>query len=195
MTMPNSTINPNRADAINIPHEHFQYKTIAIYPDFSGAGAALSTLRSNGFTDNQISLLGREQENWEENLKLEWAAQETAKGALTGAALGSIPGLVIVAGTVLTGGAGLLVFGPMVALTALGLGTIGGGIGGGIIGATNSIDSDEEPTDIDTAVKDAIGLGHWVVIAHCYDHDEATRAQLLLQNGRIVPEIKVEADS
>lgn len=191
MTMSNSTINLNRADAINIPHEHFQYKTIAIYPDFSGAGTALSTLRSNGFTDNQISLLGREQENWEENLKLEWASQETAKSALGGAALGSIPGLVLVAGTVLTGGAGLLVFGPMAALTALGLGTLGGGL----MGAASNIETDQEPTDIDELVADAIGQGHWVIIAHCHNHDEATRAQLLLQNGRIVPEIKVEADS
>ncbi len=170
---------------------NFQYKTVAIYPDFPSVGVALSTLRNNGFSDDQISLLGREQENWEENLKIEWATQETAKSALAGAAIGSLPGLVLVAGTVLTGGAGLLVFGPMAALTALGLGTIGGGI----MGAASNIETDQEPTDIDQAIADAIGLGQWVIIAHSHDHDEATSAKLLLQNGRIVPEIKVEADS
>ncbi len=46
--------------------------------------------------------------------------------------MGAIPGLVLVTGIALTGGAGLLVAGPMVAaMSALGLGSLAGGTHGG----------------------------------------------------------------
>jgi hypothetical protein len=55
-------------------------------------------LKKEGFTNDQISLLGREQEHWQENLEQEWNALDATKGVLEGAASGSIPGLVLVTG-------------------------------------------------------------------------------------------------
>lgn len=45
----------------------FLYKTIAIYSDFADAGSALALSKKEGFSADQISLLGREQEHWQEN--------------------------------------------------------------------------------------------------------------------------------
>lgn len=171
------------------PARNFMYKTVAIYPNFSDVGAAVILLKKNGFTEDKISLLGREQEHWQESLKFEWEALHTAKGSLEGAALGSIPGLVLVAGIALTGGAGLLVAGPMaVALTSLGLGAVGGGLMGGV--AVN-IDGEVDPVDVDKEVIEAIGLGQWVIVAHSYDKAEAMIAQSLLPHGRTVHENNV----
>ena len=72
-----------------ITTEGLPYKTIAIYPRFSDVGAATFLLKNNGFTSDQISLLGREQENWQKNLEVEWGGIETAKDTLGGAVLGS----------------------------------------------------------------------------------------------------------
>ena len=162
------------------------YKTIAIYPNFADAGGAMVLLKRKGFTNDQISLLGREQEHWQEELDQEWDALKTAKGSLEGAALGSIPGLVLVAGIALTGGAGLLVAGPMIgAMTALGLGALGGSVIGGV--ASNNTD-DVKIMDVEEEVKSAISHGLWVIIAHCHDEAEANRAQALLPNSHAVLE-------
>jgi len=45
-----------------------RYKTIAIHPNFADVGGAISLLKKEGFTNGQISLLGREQEHWQEKL-------------------------------------------------------------------------------------------------------------------------------
>lgn len=120
----------------------FPYRTIAIYPDFNDVGGALALLKNAGFTNNQISLLGREQEHWKERLSTKWEAMNTATCTLEGAALGAIPGLALVAGVALTGGVGLLAVGPMVvALEALGLGALGGSLMGGV---ANNVDSTEK---------------------------------------------------
>jgi hypothetical protein len=164
----------------------FLYKTIAICPNFSDVGVAMTLLNKEGFTNDQISLLGREQEHWQEELGHEWDALKTAKGTLEGAALGSIPGLVLVAGVALTGGAGLLVAGPMVAaMTALGMGALGGSVMGGV--ASNNLD-DVQTMNVEEAVKDAISHGQWVIVAHSYNEAEAMHAQALLPNSRIVLE-------
>ncbi len=163
--------------------EDFPYKTIAIYPKFSDVGAALLLLRKHGFIDDQISLLGREQENWQKNLETEWTGIQTAKDTLGGAAIGSIPGLILVAGVALTGGAGILVAGPMlVAMTSLGLGALGGSMIGA---AANKLDITNNTVDINQELADAIEQGKWVIVAHSYDQADAIRAQELLENSRI----------
>jgi hypothetical protein len=164
----------------------YRYKTIAIYPNFADVGSAISLLKKEGFTNDQISLLGREQEHWQEKLGQEWDGLKTTKGVLEGAALGSIPGLVLVTGIALTGGAGLLVAGPMVgAMTALGLGALGGSLMGG---ASSNLDDDVQTIDIEKTVEDAISHGQWVVVAHSHNEAEAMRAHALLPNSRNVLE-------
>ena len=163
-------------------------KIVAIYPNFADVGDAIFLLKNEGFTDDQISLLGREQEHWQEKLGNEWEAHKTAKFALAGGALGAVPGLVLVAGVALTGGAGLLVAGPMIgALSALGMGSLAGSLmGAGSNVADTALNVEEE-------VAIAISLGHWVIIVHCHTDAEAAHAQGLLPNRRIVRDNDVKA--
>jgi uncharacterized protein YjbJ (UPF0337 family) len=163
-------------------------KIVAIYPNFADVGDAIFLLKNEGFTDDQISLLGREQEHWQEKLGNEWEAHKTAKLALAGGALGAVPGLVLVAGIAITGGAGLLVAGPMLAaLSALGLGSLAGslmGAGSSVVDTTLSVEEE---------VANAISLGHWVIIVHCHSDAEAAHAQGLLPNRRIVRDNDIKA--
>ena len=164
----------------------FLYKTIAICPNFADVGTNLALLENEGFANDQISLLGREQEHWQENIKQEWDALKTAKGALGGAALGAIPGLVIITGMALTGGVGLLAAGPLVvAMSTLGFGALSGGVMGG---GLSNFDSKEKILNVREEVEDAISHGKWVIIAHSYDEAEAKHAQSLLPDSHTVHE-------
>lgn len=167
----------------HVHYQTFPFRTVAIYPDLAGAAEAIALLNKEGFASEQISLLGREQDNWREKLELNWKMAHAAKGSAVGAALGSIPGLVLVTGVAISGGIGILAVGPMLtALTTLGMGALGGGLMGG---AVNSLDRSQQFSHIREAVEDAIGRGQWVVIAHCHDETEAMHAQSLLPDSRI----------
>lgn len=167
---------------------HPVYKVVGIYPNFTEVADALALLKREGFADDRISLLGREQEHWQENLGKEWEAHKAAKGALMGGALGAVPGLVLVAGIALTGGAGLLVAGPMLgAMSALGMGSLVGGLMGA---GSNTVDV---PLNVEEEVANAIGLGQWVVVVECHSDAEAARAQGLLPARRVVWDNKTKA--
>src|ERR1019366_10183046 len=108
-------------------------------------------------------------------------AHNTAKFALTGGALGAVPGLVLGAGIAITGGVGLLAAGPMLAaLSALGFGSLAGSL----MGAGSSVA--DTMLSVEEEVANAISLGHWVIIVHCHTDAEAAHAQGLLPNRRIV---------
>lgn len=161
--------------------QDFLYRIVAIYPNFTDVEDAIFLLKNEGFTDDQISLLGREQEHWQEKLGNEWEAHKSTKGALAGGALGAVPGLMLVAGIAMTGGAGLLVAGPMLgALSALGMGSLAGSLMGAGSGLADRM------LNVEEEVANAISLGHWVIIVHCHTDAEATHAQGLLPNRRIV---------
>jgi hypothetical protein len=164
----------------------FLHKTIAVYPAFADVTDALFLLKNEGFTDDQISLLGREQPHWQDMIGHEWEKRKTAKGALEGAAMGAIPGLVLVTGIALTGGVGLLVAGPMVAaMSALGLGSLAGSMMGAV---TGDPDIAGRTPDVEGEVADAISHGRWVIVVHSYTEIEAAHALALLPNRRIVRE-------
>ncbi len=161
--------------------QDFLYKIVGIYPNFADVRDAIFLLKNEGFTDGQISLLGREQEHWQEKLGNEWEEHKSAKGALVGGGLGAVPGLVLVAGIAITGGAGLLAAGPMLgALSALGMGSVAGSL----MGAGSSVA--DKMLSVEEEVANAISLGHWVIIVHCHTDAEAAHAQGLLPNRRIV---------
>src|SRR5450759_2532214 len=186
MKTSSSASSPTSTGEVMPVMDGFVYKTIAIYPDFADVGGAFILLNKEGFTNDQISLLGREQEHWQEKLGHEWETLKTAKGALEGAALGAIPGLVLVTGIALTGGVGLLVMGPIVGgMSALGLGALAGSVMGA--GASN-LDSAEEIFNVEEEMADAVSHGHWVIVVHSHTKVEAAHAQALLPNRRIVPE-------
>jgi hypothetical protein len=166
--------------------ENFPYKTVAIYPKFGDVADALILLNNEGFHSEQISLLGREQAHWREKIGHEWETLKTTKAALGGAALGAIPGLVLIAGIALTDGVGVLVAGPMVgAMSALGMGSLVGCLMGA---GSSNLDIAEKVPTVEEEVADAIGHGHWVIVVHTRREDEAMRAQSLLPNRCIVRE-------
>jgi hypothetical protein len=149
-------------------------------------GDAFLLLNKEGFTNDQISLLGREQEHSQEKLGHEWETLKTAKGAMEGVALGAsaIPGLALVTGIALTGGVGLLVAGPMIAgMPALGMGTLAGGLMGA---DASNLEGAEKILNVEEEVADAISHGHWVIVVHSHTEVEAAHARALLPNRRIV---------
>jgi len=191
MTTPTSVSSAQAGKAPSfLGHVHYKtylYRTIAIFPDLASVADAITLLNKEGFDSEQISLLGREQENWREKLDVEWQMLHTAKGAAGGAALGLIPGLVLATGVAITGGVGVLAAGPMIsALATLGMGALGGGLLGG---AVSNLDSTQRPAHIREEIKDAIGRGQWVVMVHSHDETEAMHAQSLLpSDSRIARE-------
>lgn len=191
MTTPTSSASSAQAGKApsflgHVHYKTFIFRTIAIYPDLAGVADAITLLNKEGFDSDQISLLGREQENWKEKLELDWQMLHTAKGAAGGAALGLIPGLVLATGVAISGGIGVLAAGPMLsALATLGMGALGGGLMGG---AVSNLNSTERPAHIRDEIKDAIGRGQWVVMVHSHDETEAMHAQSLLPDSRIARE-------
>lgn len=165
------------------PKGTFDHKTIAVYPDFADVGDAFLLLNKNGFSNDQISVLGREQPHWQENVGREWETFKVTKAAAGGAALGAVPGLVLLSGIVLTGGVGVLVVGPMVsAMATLGMGALGGGV----MGAGSSLlDISDTRLSVEQEVAEAIGLGQWVVVVHTGTEAEAQRARALMPYRRI----------
>jgi hypothetical protein len=161
--------------------EELPYKAIAIYPNFSDVGDALVMLNTASITSDQISLLGQEQEHWQEDTGHEWEKLKVAKGAAWGAALGAIPGLVLVTGVAFTGGAGLLVAGPMLgAMSALGMGSLAGGLMGA---GSSKVDGAEVMLNLEEKVVSALRHGNWVIVVHSRTEPEAAHAQALLSNG------------
>jgi uncharacterized protein YjbJ (UPF0337 family) len=167
---------------------HPVYKVVGIFPKFGDVADAIHQLNSAGIGEDRISVLGREQEHWQEKLGQEWEANKSAKGALVGGALGAVPGLVLVAGVALTGGVGLLVAGPMLgAMSALGMGSLVGGLMGA---GSNAVDA---PLNVEEEVANAISLGQWVVVVECHSDAEAAQAQELLPARRVVWDNKTKA--
>src|SRR5450759_1251434 len=184
MKTSSSASSPTSTGEVMPVMDGFVYKTIAIYPDFADVGGAFILLNKEGFTNDQISLLGREQEHWQEKLGHEWETLKIAKGTAEGAGLGAIPGLVLVTGIALTGGVGLLVAGPLIAgMSALGLGALAGGLMGA---RASNPDSAEKIPTVEEEVADAISHGRWVIVVHSYTEVEAAHARALLPNRRIV---------
>ncbi len=177
-------VNATSIDEVLAPLDHFFYKTVAIFPVFAEAAKAIAALNTRGIANDRISLLGREQEHWQQDFKLERKSLTPAKGAMVGAALGAIPGLVLVSGIALTGGAGLLVAGPLFAvMSALGMGALSGGVIGA---ASKALNVDETVHDLEKEVTSALGQGHWVVIVHDHAESDAKISQTLLPESHIV---------
>ncbi len=172
-----------RGDAMP-PVQTSDYMTIGIYPDFTDAVDAVARLKAEGFTDAQISLLGREQEHWQERLGHEWETFKITKATAGGAALGAVPGLVIVTGIALTGGVGLLVAGPMIAaVSALGMGALCGAFMGA---NSTTLEIADKKVGLEAEVAEAIGRGQWVIVVHTETEVADLRARTMMPNRRIV---------
>lgn len=113
-------------------------QVIGIFGDASTAGRAVEALEQYPFPDSRISLVvsehvGPEGFGIKRHTK---AAEGTAVGATSGAALGALVAGLTAVGAVATGGVGLLAAGPLVAAFAgAGMGATAGAVGGAAIGA------------------------------------------------------------
>lgn len=109
-----------------------------IYETPNRAASAVQALEANGIPSEDISLLigdnfDRDAFAVQTHSK---AAEGVAVGATTGAAVGALIAGLTAVGTIATGGAGLLVAGPIVAaLAGAGTGATAGGVLGGLVGA------------------------------------------------------------
>jgi len=110
----------------------------ALYETPNRAAQAVQALEAEGVPSEDISLLigdnfDRDAFAMKTHTK---AAQGVAVGATSGAAIGALVGGLTAVGTIATGGAGLLVAGPIVAaLAGAGTGATAGGVLGGLVGA------------------------------------------------------------
>lgn len=110
--------------------------TTAIFNSPAEAAAAVAALEHRGFADKDISVLMSDA--YGKDFKMETSSklpEGAAIGAGTGGALGALIAGLTAVGSIVTGGAGLLVAGPLVAaLAGAGAGSAAGGIIGGLVG-------------------------------------------------------------
>ncbi|GBG54814.1 membrane protein [Sporomusaceae bacterium FL31] len=103
-----------------------QKTVIGVFATRSDAETAVQTLRSQGFTNEEINIVSKNQKN--NNVSYD---DDITDGALTGSTIGGIGGLLIGAGAMVVPGVGpLLAAGPISA--AIG-GALAGGLAGGLI--------------------------------------------------------------
>lgn len=145
----------------------------AIFESNNNAAGSLESLVAKGFDSGDISLIASEDFDHETfgvetHSKL---AEGAAIGAGTGGAIGAVIAGLTAVGTIATGGAGLLVAGPIVAaLAGAGAGAAGGSVLGGLIGSGI-------PEHEVKHYEDAIKKGHVMVGVNCKDSDECDTAR------------------
>lgn len=109
----------------------------AIFESHPNAAGAIETLAARGIPQSRISLVAsddfdRDSFGVETHSKL---AEGAAIGAGVGGAIGAVVAGLTLVGAVATGGAGLLIAGPLVAaLAGAGAGAAGGSVLGGLVG-------------------------------------------------------------
>lgn len=141
------------------------------------AAAAVHSLESQGVEPSKISLVAGESFDKEafgidSHTKL---AEGVAIGTGTGGAIGAVVAGLTTVGAVVSGGAGLVVAGPLVAaLAGAGAGAAGGGILGGLVGLAI-------PEHEVKHYQDSIEKGSVLVGVECADGDGKERARKTLE--------------
>lgn len=156
--------------------EKYTYKLCGLFPDQEAANAARERLSASGYPENQLFLLGAEDRAADRKLEpeREEVLDSTIKDLLAGAGIGAGVGT---AGAATLAGAGVtLVLATPVLATLLAAGY--GAAIGSIAGAGKALHVRE--ADFAVMVKDAIRNGHWALIAHAKDEQEANQARELL---------------
>lgn len=151
-----------------------------IAPTQSVAAGIVASLKSAGFTDNDISVLFPDKTSTrdfahEAHTK---APEGAAVGATTGGAIGGALGLLAGIGLLAIPGLGPFVAaGPiMAALSGLGVGAAAGGIAGALIGMGIP---ELEAKRYEGKVKD----GNILISAHAETSEETSRAKEIFRNG------------
>ena len=101
---------------------------VAVFDTASGAERAISELRRQGFSQEEINIVSKNRTNGQQNGQYE---DDITDGALTGSTLGGIGGLLIGAGALAIPGIGpIIAAGPIAGALS---GALAGGIAGGLI--------------------------------------------------------------
>jgi uncharacterized protein (TIGR02271 family) len=146
---------------------------IGTYRDMETAIAVVNDLVNGGFHRNSISVIANDADKkYSSYIDNEGAADDTAKGAGIGAAIGGLGGLLLGLGALAIPGVG-----PVIAAGPLAAALAGAGIGavtGGIIGALVDLGIPEESAEI---YAESVRRGNALVAAQVEDQrvDEATR--------------------
>lgn len=105
-----------------------QLTLVAIFDTASGAEKAVNELRQQGFTQEEINIVSKDQSRDRQNSRYE---DDITDGALTGSTLGGIGGLIIGTGALAIPGIGpIIAAGPIAGALS---GALAGGIAGGLI--------------------------------------------------------------
>lgn len=100
---------------------------LGIFPKQEDADAALFELGDAGFISQEVSVIANE-----DKMK-EYQSGVGGEATVTGGILGGLAGLLIAATPVVLPGVGILVAGPLVALTGLAVGAVTGGLLGTLV--------------------------------------------------------------
>ncbi|MES1982547.1 MAG: hypothetical protein V4443_08720 [Pseudomonadota bacterium] len=162
----------------------FPYETIAIYPNPAELAKALKLLNKEGYTKDQLSILGREQQDWNEKLKKDLGSLDNSDATTESGTLAIFSGVAIAVGVALTGGIGLLAAGPIAAyVAAVGMGAMTTGVLGGVVAV---MDNDHAAHTITEEVKNAILKGEWVLVVHSNNEEDAKRIEALLPGSKSI---------
>ncbi|MCC6909673.1 MAG: hypothetical protein IT430_17190 [Phycisphaerales bacterium] len=151
----------------------------ALFDSPQNAAIAVRTLESRGVSGDEISLVAsenfqRESFGIDSHSKL---PEGVALGAGTGGAIGALVAGLTAVGAIATGGAGVVVAGPVIAaLAGAGAGATGGGIIGGLIGLVI-------PEHEVKHYSDAFEEGKVLVGVHCETAEDKRRAREALKDS------------
>lgn len=144
---------------------------IGVFESRSRAENAVNTLRSQGFTTEEINIVSKKQRNQDQDGVYD---DDITDGTLTGGTLGGIGGLLMGAGALMLPGLGpILAVGPIAAAVG---GAIAGGIAGGLIDWGI-------PAEASQRYEQEVAHGSILAIIRTDAAKVDSAAQILRQNG------------
>lgn len=154
-------------------------KIIAYFEEKNQAEEAIQEIRNSGFENNEISILGNE-ENQDENKR---GNQILADGAIAGGAYGGIAGFALTAGAFLVPGVG-----PILAVGPLG-GILAGALTGGVAGALIDYGIPEEQSK---HYEEKLQEGNIITVLQADEEQIEEAAEILRNHG--AKDVKVNED-
>jgi uncharacterized membrane protein len=146
-----------------------QKVVIGIFQSKREAEQAVNQLRSQGFSNQEINIVSKQDQN-----QTEYAEDDISDGALTGGTLGGIGGLLLGAGALAIPGLGPIVAaGPIAAALS---GAVMGGIAGGLIDWGI-------PEEVSRRYENSVRQGGILAVIRTSDSSVNQAAAILRQNG------------
>jgi uncharacterized membrane protein len=146
-----------------------QKVVIGVFRSKREAEEAVSQLRTQGFSNQEINIVSKQGQN-----QTEYAEDDITDGALTGGTIGGIGGLLLGAGALAIPGLGPIVaVGPIAAALS---GAVVGGIAGGLIDWGI-------PEEVSKRYENSVRQGGILAVIRTSDNSVNQAAAILRQNG------------